>query len=155
MPMKRIWGIIGFMILNATVNASEARDVAFKVVATGSASRITHTSIYYLRNQKELQDLWVAHRGDAHGGPPSVDFDHYFVIAFFAGQRGSSGYEVSIKRLIEQADKISLEIQENYPGTNCAVLDLPTSPFQLVTIAQRHGSGIFDFSLNRIARDCK
>jgi len=154
MPTKRIWWIIGFVILSAPVNAGEVRELPFKVLSTGIESRITHTAIYYVRDQHELQDLWVAHRGDDNDGPPKVDFDNNFVIAFFAGQRASSGYDVSIKRIIERPNRISLEIQESYPGANCVVLDFMTSPFQIVTIASRNGSGIFDFSLSRAPRDC-
>jgi hypothetical protein len=135
--------------------AAEPRELAFEVLVTGTGSRIDHTAIFYVRGEHEWQEFWSSHRGDDLADRPAVDFDKNSVIGFLAGHRGSAGYEVAIERIAVHPDKLSLEVHEIYAGVGCVVIDMPTRPFQLVTIARRSPMEVVEFSLRRTARNCE
>ena len=153
--MKRLWTIVVFIICGAVACASQPRELPFEVLLTGTGSRIDHTAIFYILGEYEWREFWSSHRGDDFEDRPAVDFNTHSIIGFLAGHRGSAGYEVAIKRITVHPDKLSLEIHEIYPGAGCAVIDMPSRPFQLVTIAHRSPIEVVDFSLRRTARKCE
>jgi hypothetical protein len=147
-----------FLLLTASsaMAADSGNAVAFSSFLQGWNSALDHTAIVFVRDQQEWESLWEKHSGNRKPAPhlPAINFADSFVVAFFAGPRGSSGYEVKVKRIVEYPGKFSLEIEEKYSGSGCVVLASMTSPFHFVTIPRRDKNWAFDFTLSRRETRC-
>ena len=144
------------LIAAVCMAADSARSVAFRSFLQDWNSAIDHTAVFFVRDQQEWESLWKKHSANREPAPnfPAVNFDDSFVIAFFAGARPSSGYEVAIRRINENPGKFSLEVEEKQPGRDCIVLTVITHPSNFVTIPRRVGSWAFDFTLSRKETRC-
>jgi hypothetical protein len=154
--MRPSWIFALLLTAPACIGADAGKSVAFRTFLQGWNSAIDHTAIVFVRDQQEWESLWSKHSGNREPAPdlPAINFADSFVIAFFAGPRGSSGYEVAITRINEHLGKLSLEVDEKYPGRGCVALAVITRPFNFVTIPRRNGNWAFDFTLSRKETRC-
>lgn len=154
--MRLSWLSLLLLIAPASMGADSGRSVAFSSFLQGWNSAMDHTAVVFVRDQQEWESLWKKHSGNEEPAAelPAINFADSFVIAFFAGPRGSSGYEVAIKHISEHPGKFSLEIEEKHPGRGCVVLTSITSPFHFVTIPRRDKNWAFDFTLSRKETRC-
>jgi len=154
--MRLSWISLLLLIAPVCLGAASGKSVAFRSFLQGWNSAMDHTAVVFVRDQQEWESLWKKHSANREPAPkfPAINFADAFVIAFFAGPRGSSGYEVAIRRINEHPGKFSLEVEEKHPGHGCMVLTTITSPFNFVTIPRRDGNWAFDFTLSRKETRC-
>jgi hypothetical protein len=75
-----------------------------------------------------------------------LDYQREFAIALFRGRHGSSGYQVVIERVAQQAYTANVYAQSWEPGPYNAVTFMETSPCHIVAVT-RTGSTIRAASL--------
>ncbi len=139
--------------LAAHCAGAQGKPLEFRTVLQGDGTGVEQTAIHYIRSAEEWRRLWRLHvaKWSAPPEPPAVDFTASHVIAFFAGERPSGGFRVSIQTVREDAGKITLEVDERIPGDRCLSISVLTHPFHFVSVSAMQGSMAFDFSLARQA----
>lgn len=88
--------------------------------------------------------FWSSLSGNLATGPqsPTVDFSQSTVIAVASSVKPTSGYTISIERVVEHADHLEVDVVERTPSTSCATLQVLTRPYDLVQIARRDGKRV-------------
>ena len=64
----------------------------------------------------------------------SVDFSLNKVVLFSMGERPSGGYSVSVSGIEESDDHVKVSVLYSFPGNDCMVTSVVTSPFQFIKI---------------------
>lgn len=109
-------------------SASVASSVPFERIAKGERSKIDRRVNYAVQSAAQLEALWKIL--DASGTPPVIDFTKQMVIAVFAGEKPTSGYDISVSK-IEDSGKRVVSVEVQNPDGPCAVKK-STSPYEVV-----------------------
>ncbi len=133
--------ITGYVFLNsngkitsptqATMNAQAAVMVPFTQIVQGARSTVDVRTNYLISSTSQLDRLWTMI--DAKGKPPVVDFASATVIAAFAGDEPSSGYNISIEK-VEDAAMRTVTIALEQPTAGCAGKKATTTPYILAEV---------------------
>jgi uncharacterized membrane protein len=108
-------------------------------IAQGDSSRILEPQGIIARNPVEWRALWAAHAGP--GSPePAVDFDSRMVAAVFAGERPSSGYEITIAGHQREGASLVLLVDERRPAPHVVTAPVLATPFHIVTVPRHDGN---------------
>ena len=75
-----------------------------------------------------------------------VDFSADVVIAVFAGVKGSSGHEITLRRITRAGQGLHLTASQRGPAPNDAALTVMTSPYHVVRVARAAFKGSFPSS---------
>ena len=114
-----------------TDNNSRAGIVPFTEIARGSQSAIERRVNYIITSPDQFNELWGII--NASGMPPKVDFKTHAVIAVFAGQEPVAGYEIAVNKVEDNGERM-VSITLARPGDGCAVAQVKTAPYQLITL---------------------
>ena len=99
----------------APVKEEDIYNVPFTVIDSGAYSHLTLAKELVIHDNKEWKYLWLAHTGDPRKRPPPVDFRTEMVMAFFLGERPTSGYAIHVQRIRVIKDQLQVELTINYP----------------------------------------
>lgn len=106
-----------------------------------------------IRDEDALQALWgTTEPVTGETEFPSVDFSTEMVIVAAMGERGSSGYIISIDKVVEDEDGIQVYITETSPADDCINLTVMTAPHHIVKIPQSDKE--VTFNINREINPC-
>lgn len=109
--------------------------VPFTVLEEGAnANAIAEGKNFVIQSEEELSYLWSLIYGEDAPPMPSVDFATEEVLAVFAGQQVSGGYDISVKDIVQENGMRVVTILHEMPGEGCSVTEALTSPFELVRV---------------------
>jgi len=74
--------------------------------------------------------------------PPNIDFNSYFVIAAFMGEKSSSGHRTSIRKVDYVNSIVRVQVSSSSPPENSSMLTVMTQPFSLVVVKIPDGVSI-------------
>lgn len=98
----------------------------------GCASGETREHSEVVAGRAALQDLWNRSCG---GGPaPDVDFAQRTVVAYFWGQKATSGYSVELLNATDDGGSVTVRVARDAPGPSCFNAQLITYPADVATI---------------------
>lgn len=84
---------------------------------------------------------------------PEVDFDTFMVVGVFMGEQPSSGYDISIERVEQQApDSLQLQVQKTEPGPDCMNMTVLTHPYHIIKINKTEAE--LSFSYDTEIKEC-
>lgn len=107
----------------------QATTVSFTEIARGAKSKIADKSNYLITSQAEMNELWKL--VDAKGPVPTVDFSREVVMAIFGGTQPTTGYEISVARVIDAANRV-VSVNLVQPAGTCSVKRATTTPYEII-----------------------
>jgi hypothetical protein len=110
------------------------RKAEFETIAKSFACGHTARMNYVVTTKEEWEKLWDAALSNTYPRPPApdVDFTARSIIAVFQGNQPSSGYDISIAKLVKSAKRLKVHVKEVSPDLPCKVLLVITQPFQII-----------------------
>lgn len=111
-------------------------------IARGDGSRIVEPRRLVVRNAGEWRALWALHAGPDAAAPP-VDFSSAMVVAVFAGERPSPGFEVEIAGFRRTDPGIEVIVHERAPGPERVAAQMIVTPFHIVSVPRIEGPARF------------
>lgn len=100
-------------------------------IAHGSQSQVKNRVNYLIQSEKELGDLWKLLNTDKK--VPEVDFASKSVIAVFAGEKQTAGYDIIVQSVVDtQVREVTISLIK--PGPGCVTGQVITAPYQLVEV---------------------
>lgn len=87
---------------------------------------------FVIKTQADWENLWK--KVFPEQKIPQVDFDKKMAILVFAGEKMTGGYEINIKEINYEKDKIIVKISETIPPRNAFCIMVITSPFHIKII---------------------
>jgi hypothetical protein len=110
------------------------KNSSFETIDQGFYSSISEKNTYVINSLEEWQNIWSQAYSNQTPEPelPAIDFEKETVIAVFAGEFPSGGYEVEIDRLDEYDDVVIATFVITSPGPACGTTDALTQPFHIV-----------------------
>ena len=124
-----------FLFLPAVARSQEpARKAEFETVAKNFACGHTARMNYVATTREEWEQIWRALNANSYPVPPApeVDFSQRSIIAVFQGNQPSSGYDISITKLVRSGNKNKAHVREVIPDMPCKVLLVITQPFHII-----------------------
>lgn len=113
-------------------NNSPAVEVQFTKIARGDISTIEERVNYFITSETQLNELWKM--VDATSTPPKIDFEKEAVIAVFAGQKPTTGYEIRVSKVEDsEIRNVSLTLEE--PDSRCIESQIIIAPYEIVTVS--------------------
>lgn len=64
----------------------------------------------------------------------NIDFKRHTLIAYFMGEKPSSGFDVEIEKATIETNKIELSLKEIEPKKGAMVLDVLTAPYVFIVV---------------------
>jgi uncharacterized membrane protein len=112
--------------------------VPITTIATGGGSGIVKPGRTIVRNPVEWQALWAAHAGPA-APAPDVDFARDMVVAVFAGERPSPGYEIAIGDVRHEGAALVVAVNQHAPRRGTVAAQVMVSPFHIARLPRHEG----------------
>jgi hypothetical protein len=111
--------------------AAVATPVAFSQLEQGVESNVKDRVNYLITSPAELAQIWkMVH---ASGTPPTIDFSKEAVIAVFAGEKPTTGYEIGVASVADAAERI-VSVTLKQPDSGCIEGQLVTTPYELAVV---------------------
>ena len=108
-----------------------ASAVPFKPLVRGSNSKVATRVNYFITSPDQLSELWKMI--NASSTPPTVDFNKEAVIAVFAGQQPTTGYAISVSKVMDSSARlVSITIAK--PDDSCLTGQALTTPYEVVVV---------------------
>lgn len=108
----------------------------FVNLSKGAFSGIETERFEMITEASEWQSFWTLHQGEAVS-LPTVDFLHEMVVVAHLGNRPSSGSDIEIKKIEDEAGSLKINVTEAVlQSDDCAVLTVLTQPHHIVSIAK-------------------
>lgn len=128
------FGDTSFLNDSSTGNA-QVKPVAvkFRELAKGTRSTEKDRKNYIITSQDQMAELWKII--DLPEQPPTVNFADYDVIAVFAGEEPTAGYEIVVTK-VEDFESRMITITTTKPGETCLAAPSITAPYHIIEIAK-------------------
>jgi len=107
-------------------------ELAFETVDQDVYSKAIETDVFLISRLEDIQQLEDLLYEGALIQLANVDYDKFFAIAVFQGNKSSGGYRVTIERLSIQEHELSVCVIFLEPGARQGVTTEETSPYHLV-----------------------
>jgi uncharacterized membrane protein len=114
-----------------------------ETLVQGDSSRLVEPRQFVVRDRGAFTAVWAAHAGP-DSSPPPVDFDTRMVVAVFAGERPTPGYEITITGTRRDGPALVVIVTERSPDPTLISAQIITSPFHIVTLPRDDGEIRFD-----------
>jgi hypothetical protein len=114
-------------------------DLPFEILRTGGIANktIPVSQLTLVRDETFFRAVWgqlqVSSTASDPGTVPSVDFDHWMVVAFF-GSQGDNCDPYRLTRVIARPGKITLHINHHLPSGNCTCASDVFEPYIVAKI---------------------
>jgi hypothetical protein len=128
-----------------TFGTIEQQDLA----GTGEYFETEGTGMLVISRPEEVAELNNKIRTDTKAKLEALDYSTYFALAVFQGQKPSTGYMVTVDRIIRQKDKVNVYIAIREPAPHEGVNESVTSPYHLVKV-QKSGEWGQNFTFDLI-----
>lgn len=116
------------------------------VLEQGTHSGIAAQRFATVRDQPALRALWREH-GKGAAPPPEVDFDKERVVAAFAGQKSTGGYQLNFVGLGQGKKRVEVGLSLTQPAPDCLVAQTPTQPYVILKIPRTSKTVGFQLAL--------
>lgn len=105
--------------------------VPYTPLASGTRASVTARANYVITTASDLNALW---KMIPDAGPmPNVDFSQHDVLAIFAGQKPTAGYDVSVSRVTD-GDKRIVHVLLTSPDVTCLLAQSLTAPYEIIQV---------------------
>ena len=123
-----------FLFSNAAMGQEPERKSEFETIAKSYASGHSERTSYVVTTREEWEMIWDAALANTFPRPPApeIDFNQHSIVAVFQGNQPSSGYDISITKVMMSGKKIKVYVKEVSPDLPCKVLLVITQPFQII-----------------------
>jgi len=123
-----------FLLSTAAMGQELERKAEFETIAKNFASGHPEKMSYVVTTREEWEMLWDAALSNSYPRPPApeIDFNEHSIIAVFQGNQPSSGYDISITKLVKSGKKLKVHVKEVSPDLPCKVILVITQPFQII-----------------------
>lgn len=126
----------------AAGQTQSATNVPFETISKRT-SRIEDAGTRVVADDASFATLWLQHNGSSQQ-KPEVDFNKQTVIAVFAGQKKTGGYDIEITKIVQTGKTLEVTYHESSPAPDSLTTQVLTSPSHLVTINLSKANGDFD-----------
>ncbi len=111
-------------------------DLGLERVDQGTSSGIRDARQVVVRDAATWAALWQQHTAGAHPPRPlpEVDFLREMVLAFFLGERPTSGYSAHITDIVLHPDHMLVRVRVGAPPPGTVVLQVLTQPYDIVRV---------------------
>jgi hypothetical protein len=106
-------------------------------VARGQHSDVAAAREVVVRSAAEWQALWQEHSPGQ--SLPSVDFTAFTIVAVFAGEHPTGGFDVEITGTDDDAGKLTVTYRQLEPAPGDRDLQAFTAPYHIVRIPRHDG----------------
>jgi len=142
-------GFLALLVLGITSviiegsQASTKQDVEFKVVDWGDQSGYNEETYLVVKTEAEWAKVWAKHTAPHMPTTPypEIIFSKNMVICAFMGERSTTGYSISVKRIWAEEERIHVEIAKSSPPENLVVSEVITYPYVFASL-ERTDSGL-------------
>jgi uncharacterized membrane protein len=114
-----------------------------ETIEKGDGSRVVEARRFVVRDSQSFAAIWSAHAGPDAELPP-IDFDRRMVVAVFAGQRPTPGFDVDIAGARREGDVLVVVVNETQPDPGLVAAQVIVSPFHVVSIPRDDGEVRFN-----------
>lgn len=123
-----------FLLSTGAMGQEPERKAEFETIAKSFASGHSEKMSYVVTTRQEWEALWDAALANTYPRPPApeIDFTEHSVIAVFQGNQPSSGYDISVTKVVMSGKKMKVHVKEVSPDLPCKVLLVITQPFQII-----------------------
>lgn len=110
---------------------------------------------YAITDREAWERLWASLMYE--GGPPApeVDFSRHSVVAVFQGDQRSSGFDISVSKIIREGGRVTVHVKEVIPEDACKVLMVITQPFHIVLTKKLDDPSGVEFKVKRRIKECE
>ena len=127
-----------YLILGLDDGETENSDLKFETVEQKQTSGFKESGEYVITSENDWQELWnqVYNSGSQLNEPdlPEINFDKEMAIAVFFGEKGSTGYNITIDFIKEFDEYVQISVLEESPDKGCIVGSALTQPFHMVKL---------------------
>lgn len=123
----------------ALEQAVTTQAVPFTVLGTGDAATTTKRKNVRFTNQEELASVWTALYGKKSSAP-KIDFSHNEVYVVYDGTHPTTGFAVSVEKIVETGDTRTVSILHAAPDASCSLKKATMNPFQVVVVPVSSGT---------------
>ena len=112
--------------------------VSYDVLLEGTYSGVRDPLAKVITDSKDFEELWKKHVSMIVPQPliPKVDFDGSVVVAIFAGEKRTSGYQIVLKSVAAKDKNVEVTYRETEPPANSMMLQVLTQPFLMLRITK-------------------
>jgi hypothetical protein len=145
--MKRVLLAIGFLAAfsgeivssqasNLSIHLLPSQEISFKSFgkAAKSLAEPRIPIVYIASSENDLSPFITLLSEEHQQKIKKHDFSGQLIVAVFAGSKGSSGYEIEVKRIILTKDGLRIIVKQTSPKPDDYGLEVLTSPYHLVAI---------------------
>ena len=126
--------MVSLLLLSSASARHMNQPVEFETLAKFFLSGHTEKKNYVITSKEDWESLWdrVVSRSHPRPAAPEVDFSKHSLIAVFQGNQPSSGYSISVYRLVKSGKKLKIFVREVLPADECVVMLVITQPFEII-----------------------
>ncbi len=129
----------------------EGSGMAFNTILRGSNSSIKQDQNRVIDDDREWQQLLQQLKGNKSKFP-DMDFSKNLLIGVFQGQKPTSGYGISVKKICKSPNQLNVHVENKEPEQGCPVNQTFSRPFHLVKISRPSHQNI-QFQENQV-KEC-
>lgn len=133
------------------------RKAEFETIAKSFASGHPDKTSYVITTREEWGRLWDTTLSNTYPRPPApeIDFIQHSIIAVFQGNQPSSGYDISITKIVKSGKKLKVYVKEVSPDLPCKVLLVITQPFQIIQTEKIDDAAKVKFKIKQTITRCE
>ena len=140
------YALLLFMVNLSAEECSQDAE-PWRVVASGSQSKIQEATRQVIQSEEEWQKWWEKHNTveafidgkPVPKPPPTVDFEQETVLAATLGRRSTGGYVIRFTEIDRENEVVTATLQVESPGPEDLVTTALTSPFSVIGIRKHEG----------------
>lgn len=110
---------------------STSNQALFEVLNESQYQGREEEAFVVIKDQSSLNALYQSINNE---NVPKIDFNKQRVAAVFLGQRNSGGYAIKVKDVIENKEKIQVQVERIEPKSGESVTMAITNPYCIVKI---------------------
>jgi uncharacterized protein (UPF0248 family) len=124
---------------------AESNTICFLTVLNLRDGGQLNAQNYVIKDKGEWESLWARlfPESSVRGPLPETDFERRTLLAVFQGNKATSGYEISIREVVESEKALEVSVKAFAPGKHCIVTGNDTSPFQIIEIPKTEKEVVF------------
>jgi uncharacterized protein (UPF0248 family) len=133
---------------------AESSTICFLTVLNFRDSGHDVAQNYVIKDKGEWESLWEKIYSQWSERPPlpEIDFERRTLLAVFQGTKPTSGYEISIREVVESENAVEVSVKAFAPGKHCLVTGNYTRPFHIIEIQKTEKEVVF--KVKQRIRDC-
>ena len=120
--------------LNRAKISEQEKNLTFETVSMGSRTRYDVQDFLVITEAKEWDKFWEEKSFEGTITASDVDFQNYFAIAAFLGEKATGGFGIHIENIAQSKTIIKVTINITEPGPGQYVTEGNTRPYHIVRV---------------------